>query len=109
MNVRAAMAGACAERRQYARHLRRREQQVVYLWRLKQTIERGAQCRLRLRDEIDRAETRADLLIGDQQAGVIVTQSDLRRQIAQWRKLVLRVERELSAHAPVTKQKRIVL
>src|SRR5262249_36764131 len=56
----------------------------------------------------DHAESRADLLVSDQQTGVIVTKSDLRRQIAQWRKLVLRVERELSAHAPVTEQKRIV-
>src|SRR5262252_1705119 len=107
VNVRAA---ACHfdERRKPPSLRRRRKKQVVHLRRLVKSIERGAQRRLRLRYEIHGAEARAELLIGYEQAAAVVAQTDLQRQVARRRKLVLRVERKLSPRAAVAEDERVV-
>src|SRR5262245_56738522 len=107
VNVRAA---ACFfdERRKPSRLRGRRKKQVVHLRRLVKAIERGAQRRLSLRYEIDCAKARAELLIGYEQIAAVVAQTDLQRQVARGRKLVLRVERKLSPRAAVAEDERVI-
>src|SRR5262245_54699408 len=103
-------AAACRfdERRKPPSLRRLRKKQVIHLRGLVKAIERSAQRRLRLRYEIHGAEARAELLIGYEQAAAVVAQTDLQRQIARRRKLVLRVERKLSPRAAVAEDERIV-